>query len=67
MEMVQQMEKRLLQGTDPNDPNSGGAEPVLPVEGFWSFASPTIGTDGCNIGGILTTLGMGLDILPRRV
>ena len=52
--------------SDPNDPNSGGAEPVLPTEGFWSFASPTIGTDGCNIGGILTTLGMGIgDILPE--
>ena len=37
--------EEVASGTDPTDPNSGGADPVLPIEGFWAFASPTIGTD----------------------
>ena len=58
--------EEVAAGTDPNDPSIGGADPLLPTEGFWTFASPTIGTDGCNIGSILTTLGMGIgDILPE--
>ena len=56
----------VAEGTDPNDSSSGGADPVLPIEGFWVFDSPEIANDGCNIGGILTTFGMGIaDILPE--
>ena len=58
--------EEVTAGTDPNDPNSGGADPILPTEGFWAFDSPAIGADGCNIGSILTTFGMGIgDIIPE--
>jgi len=57
--------EEVADGTDPNDASSGGADPIVPNEGFWKFYSPAIQNDGCNIGGILTTFGMGIeDILP---
>ena len=57
--------EEVADGTDPNDSSSGGAEAVLPTDGFWKFDSATVSDDQCNLATILGFAGMGIeDVLP---
>ena len=49
--------QEVADGTDPLDPNSGGAEPLLPNEGTWDITNPNVSSDGCNLVSTLQQLG----------
>ena len=58
--------EEVADGTDPTDSNSGGADPVIPGEGFWAFDSATVADDQCNLATLLGFAGMGIeDVLPE--